>query len=202
MSVTLLLLTFAIIAACVGLLLNEGIWSNAIRLINVVTAALLATNWYETVAGWLDGSYTYFVDFVALWFLFCLFMVIFRVATDFASRMKVRFLATADRIGGVLLATWIGWVMVCFTMMSLHTAPLPRNFLGFEPGKAAFFGLGPDRQWLAFTQRMSRGGFSRWTPTEFDARGEFIPKYASRRNALEAHVKKYNAFRVDPNAPK
>ena len=37
---------FAIVAACFG----EGMWSNAVRLVNVVTAGLLATNFFEPVA--------------------------------------------------------------------------------------------------------------------------------------------------------
>jgi len=28
----------------------------------------------------------------------------------------------------VVLSLWIGYVMVCFTMMTLRTAPLGRNF--------------------------------------------------------------------------
>jgi hypothetical protein len=38
---------------------------------------------------------------------------------------------------------------------SLHVAPLQREFLGFTPERGNFFGLAPDRQWLAFTQYAS-----------------------------------------------
>ena len=132
MSSLLTLILLVIFLACVGVCYPEGMWSNAIRLINVVTAALLATNFWEPLAAWLDGwnnTYTYFWDFIALWGLFALFMVILRMLTDTISKVKVRFLSIADRIGSGLFAAWVGCVMVCFTLMTLHTAPLARNFM-------------------------------------------------------------------------
>ena len=99
---------------------------------------LLAVNFYEPVARWLDSmqpSYTYLWDFLACGRCSRVFMVIFRELTSFISQVKVRFLKLADRIGSGVFSLWIGWVMVCFTMMTLHTAPLGRNFLfdGFKP---------------------------------------------------------------------
>jgi hypothetical protein len=213
----LALILLLIFAACVGFLYAEGTWTNALRLVNVVTAALLATNFWEPAATWLDAwqpTYTYAWDFLALWALFAMFFSVLRVLTDAVSRVKVRFLTLADHVGSALLAACIGWVMVCFTTMSLHTAPLARNFLAgsFNPqNPRMLFGLvGPDRQWLGFTQKMSRGAFCRsssesdWKAEKyvFDPRGEFIPKYATRRANLEANMAKPGArsIRVDPDA--
>ena len=215
-------LLFVIFIACVATLYTEGMWGNAIRLINVVTAALLAVNFWEPLARWLEGfnaSFCYFWDFLALWGLFGLFMVLFRLATDFTSRVKVRFLSVVDRAGSVFFAIWVGWVMVCFTAMSLHTAPLARNFLfgGFDPQRRMFV-MAPDRQWLGFVQKVSRGSFSRTAGKAeldqkkygsdvneqeqklcvFDRKGEYIPKYATRRANLEAYLKEKKVFRVLP----
>jgi len=212
MSILFPVLLFVIFIGCVATLYTEGMWGNAIRLINVVTAALLATNYWEPLATRLDNwnhSYTYYWDFLALWGLFAVFMVIFRVATDFASRVKVRFLKIADQIGGGLFAAWIGWVMVCFATMTLHTAPLAKNFMwgGFQPEQRMFMGLAPDRKWLGFMQKVSRGAFCRSaTPAEweqekyvFDPRAQFMPKYATRRANLEAHIAgSGGASRVNP----
>jgi len=194
-------LLFVIFAACVAFLYGEGLWSNAIRLINVVTAALVATTFWEPVATWLDGwngSLTYVWDFLALWGLFCVAMIILRSITDFASRVKVRFLKIADRIGSALLSCWIGWVMVCFITFTLHTAPLARNFMGggFRPEQRMFLGMAPDRQWLGFVQSVSQGAFSRSDARVFDPRSEFLPKYATRRANLEAHNNRTNSIRV------
>ncbi|MBN2474615.1 MAG: CvpA family protein [Pirellulales bacterium] len=202
-------LMFVVLFACVACLYTEGIWGNALRLINVVTSALLAMNFYEPVADMLDGwgpSYTYFWDFLALWGVFGVCMVVFRLATDRLSRVKVRFLKIADQIGSAVLAIWIGWVMVCFTATTMHTAPLARNPLwgSFNPEQRMFFGLAPDRQWLAFTQKISRGSFARSASESqrkqekyvFDPKGEFMLKYATRRAKAETSIETSGTMRV------
>jgi len=223
MSFLLPLLMFLIFVACVAVLYTEGMWGNAICLINVTTAALLATNFFEPVAAWLEGmgpTYSYVWDFLALWGLFAVFMTLLRLGTDLLSRVRVRFLKIADRIGSTFFACWVGWVMVCFTMMTLHAAPLARNFLGgaFRPEQRMFLmGLAPDRRWLGFVQKQSRGAFCRsvgedddldvrpgwktqWTEDEtrtFDPRSEFMPKYATRRANLEGYNKRFGSIRVN-----
>jgi hypothetical protein len=214
MSSLLTFLMLVILFATVATLYTEGMWSNAISLINVVTAALLAVNYFEPLAAWLEGlgdwwrSCTYVWDFLALWILFAVFSLIFRSLTDQISRVKVRFLKVADQIGSAVFALWIGWVMVCFTMMTLHTAPLDRTFLfgGFQPEERMFLGFAPDRQWLGFVQQESEGAFCRLaTPEEwkqekyvFDPRGEYLLKYATRRANLQANVAKSGSILVGP----
>ena len=201
MSVILPLLMFVILFACVAMCYAEGMWSNAIRLINVVTAGLLAVNFYEPLARWLDSmqpSYTYLWDYLCLWALFAVSMVIFRELTSFISQVKVRFLKLADRIGSAVLSLWIGWVMVCFTMMTLHTAPLPRNFMfdGFQPEQRMLMGLAPDRVWLGFVQKESMGAFCRSDERVFDPTADFMPKYATRRTQLQEQVGKTESLLV------
>ncbi|NQU26144.1 MAG: CvpA family protein [Candidatus Nealsonbacteria bacterium] len=209
----LTILMLVIFAACVGTLWAEGMWGNAVRLVNVVTAALLATNYFEPVADWLQSnatSYTYVCDFLALWGLFVIFMVIFRILTDRLSKVKVRFLKIADTAGSVFFSIWVGWMMVCFTMFSLHVAPLDRICLGdsFKPENTVLM-FAPDRQWAAFVQKVSRGPFSRSASSQelakraygvppaddeseakscvFDRNGEFLMMYATRRARLGSY---------------
>ncbi len=209
MIVTLLMI--AILFACAAMLYNEGMWSNAIRLINVVTAALLATNFFEPAADWLEQqapSYSYFCDFIALWGLFIIFSLIFRLITDKLSQVKVKFLKIADQIGSAVLALWIGWWMVMFTLTTLDVAPLARNALGGSLSSSTedrmVLGFAPDRQLLGFMQKMSLETYSHsateaeWKAkkTIFDPRGEFLPKYASRRAALESNVKEKGTLKA------
>jgi hypothetical protein len=71
-----------------------------------------------------------------------------------------------------------------------------------------FLGLGPDRQWLAFMQRMSMGPFCRWASDEewrdqkyvFDPNAEFLPKYTARRTKLQANVAQ-NSSICEPTSP-
>lgn len=209
-----------IIIGCVAFLYTEGIWSNAIRLINVVTAALLATNFWEPVARWLEGfgeSFTYYWDLLALWGLFAVFMLVFRSITSGLSKQKVKFLQIADDVGGGVLAAVVAWVVVCFITFTLHTAPLARNFMfgGFTPDSRMLMGLGPDRQWLGFTRNVSRGVYCRYGNEDnrygseqdpsnsaqklcvFDREGWFISRYAARRSALEKNVAEKSSTRVE-----
>jgi hypothetical protein len=196
-----------ILFICVAMMYNEGMWSNAIRLINVVTAALLATNFFEPVARLLDEwapKVTYLWDFAALWGLFALMMAMSRTLTDQISRVKVRFPERVDQVGGVVFALWVGWVMICFSLMTLHTAPLARNFLfgGFQAEQRMVGGLAPDRQWLGFVQKMSLGTYCRsatrqeWQKQKhvFDPHADFMPKYTVRRIQLEANVAQHDSI--------
>ncbi|NUQ62884.1 MAG: CvpA family protein [Pirellulales bacterium] len=199
MSFLLTLLLFLVLFASMALLYNEGMWSNAVRLVNVVTAGLVAMNFFEPLARALEGmnsTFTYFWDFISLWGIFAVTMVVFRYLTGFASRVKVRFLKIADQIGSVVFALWVGWVLVAFTLTTFHTAPLARNFMfgGFRPGEKMFLGMAPDQQWLGFTQQVSKGSFSRGVV--FDPNGRFIANYAERRSGLQKQAEANGTFRV------
>lgn len=194
MSYFLPLLMLVFMVGIFAALMREGMWSNAITFFNVVIAALLATNFFEPLADYLDDLVpggTYLWDIIAVWVLFAAFLGLFKIITDRASTYAVRFRKPLDQIGGYFFAAWVAWVMLCFTTMTLHTAPLARNFFfgGFRPESPVFFVLKPDRLWLAWTQSLSRGAYERLQSAEereaekyvFDPRGEFMPKYATRR---------------------
>jgi hypothetical protein len=204
-------LLLVIFAACVAFLYPESLWSNALRLVNTVTAGLLAMNFFEPVARWLTAqmpSYTALWDFLALWALFVLCFIALSTITNRISRVDVRFLKLADRIGSGLLTAWIGWVIVGFSLTTLHAAPLVKNFLfgGFQPGEKMFFGvLAPDLEWLAFTQKVSEGAYCRWAPAEDPDAYVFPDKFpatqAERREKLAAWTAQTNSLLVVPNAP-
>lgn len=164
----LFLFLFVVFIMCVAMLWNEGMWSNAITLVNVTLAGLIATNFFEPLARKFDGwvpDYTYLWDFLAIWGLFALSIGLLRGATDLISRHRVRFKMPVEHTGRVIFAIWVGWIMVGFTAFSFHLAPLgPSPFKGAfakKPDSACFMGMAPDRQWLAFAQKCSRGSLSR-----------------------------------------
>jgi hypothetical protein len=206
----LTLFLFAVFIICVAMLWNEGLWSNAITLVNITLAVLIATNYFEPLAAWLDyyvPDYTYLWDFLALWGLFALALGILRLVTDLISRHRVRFKMPVEHTGRVILAIWVGWIMVGFTIISLHVAPLAAHPFGggFQnrPTSGNFFGLAPDRQLLAFVQKSSRGPLSRsytggsvmgYHPLPedkesgcrvFDPRSDLVIKYRNRRKFFD-----------------
>jgi len=176
---------------------REGPWSGLIMLLNLLLAASLATAWYPFVVALIEPrakSYTYLLDFVVLQGLFCLLLLAFREVTDRASRTRVRFRKPVELAAGPLVALITAWVMVCSTAASLHTAPLPRDFIQPTPESRMFFGLAPDRRWLAWVRGSSLKGPFASPAKAFDPEADFILRYASRRSGLEQEP----ALRVQP----
>jgi len=195
MIISLILLGIFIVVSFA--LWREGPWSGLIMLLNVLLAASLATAWYPLVVSWLEpllASYTYLLDFVALQGTFCVFLLVMREITDRVSRTRVRFRKPVELAAGPLVAMLTAWVVVCFTAASLHTAPVPRDFIQPTPEARMFFGLAPDRRWLAWVRGSSLSGPFASPDHAFDSHADFILRYASRRHALEAEP----ALRVRP----
>ena len=194
----LLIIFFATLA----MLFREGLWSNALTLFNVVFAGLLATTMWEPVADWFDSMFptrTYWWDFVSLWAVFGVSFIILRAVSDTISRIRVRLKAPVDMTGSVVLSLIIGWVLVSFVTVTLHTAPLAADCLGgkLQPStdSKTFLMTAPDRHWLGFVQSVSRGALGKALATGedglnvFDPQSEFIFKYGQRRAILETETK-------------
>lgn len=190
MIVNLLLLL--VFVAVVLVLTREGLWSGLIMLLNILAATTVATAWYERVATLVDErlpSFTYLIDFLCLWGLFAVVMLVMRLITDYASRTKVKFLRQVELAGAPIVAAIAGWIMVCFAAASLHTAPVPRSLVQAQPeDRGMFFGLSPDRKWLAWVRFATKDGPFAHPPGQavvFDNEADFILRYGDRRLKLE-----------------
>lgn len=186
MILTLILL--AVFVTVTAALYKEGIWSSLVMLLNVVLAATLATAWYEKLVAVLEPrlpSFTFLLDFVALWGLFCLLLLGLREATDRISRTRVKLRRPVELFGGPLVAALVGWVMICFTAATFHTAPVPRDVVQPTPEARMFFGLAPDRKWLAWVRGATLTGPFAVPGSAFDKDADFIIRYADRRQRLE-----------------
>ncbi len=203
MSFILSLLLIVIFIAVVATLYPEGMWGNAIMLINVVTAGLVATNYFEPLATWMESwgdwfaSCTYLLDFLSLWAVFAITLIVLRMLTDRICRVKVRFLGLANQIGSVVFACLVAMVMVCFTTFTLHTAPLAEEFMwgGFKSNEGKILSWAPDKWWITFSRYASENAYSWPTVNSFDEHGDFIGSYEARRQEIEEHVKEKHSIR-------
>ena len=127
-----------------------------------------------------------------------MFALLLRGMTDQLSRVDVRFPKMVDRIGGIAFSVLTGWLMVCFTLTTLHTAPLGKTFLGgsFQSDEPMFLGfISPDKEWLAFAQGMSASALQKQPGAEFGA-DNFRKYYKMRRQGAEEHAKRFGTIRL------
>ena len=153
----ILVLIVAGVTWCVA---GEGAWGSVLTFLSVLFAGLLAMNFFEPLANLLDNnigsSVQDYSDLVAFLGLFALFTFLLRLATDNISPTEIDLDGRVQQVARWLFGAATGYTTMAILLTALHTAPLPRNFLGFKPERANFFDISaPDRQWLAFTQHVS-----------------------------------------------
>jgi len=184
------LMLLGLFVAVTFALWREGLWSSAIMLLNILAAATFATAWYEAAVAFLItrgmSSYDYLLDFVCLWGLFAVILLMMREVSDRVSRTKVRFRKPVEMFGGPVVAAAAAWIVVCFAAATLHTAAVPRDMIQPTPEARMFFGLAPDRRWLQWVRGSTLRGPFRRPDHAFDEKADFIVRYATRRKQLEA----------------
>ncbi len=158
-----LLAVVAVVTWCVA---AEGAWGAALTFLSVFFAGLLAMNYFEPLAILLQSTlnlgpaWNNRWDFIAMMLLFIGFIFAFRIGTEqiMPNFIQVHPLAH-DGVRWVAGAA-TGYLTMAILLTSLHTAPLPRNFLGFTPERNNFLGMSaPDRQWLGFVQYATEKSF-------------------------------------------
>ncbi len=146
----------AIVTWCVA---SEGAFGAGLTLLCVLFSGLLAMNFFEPLADALDGigsDMRYYSDFIALVGLFALFVFLGRLATDSIAPTEIEYDSRVYNVARWLFALATGYTTMAILLTAVHTAPLPREFLGFSPERKNLFDFAAsDRQWLGFTQHIS-----------------------------------------------
>ena len=175
-----LLLIIAGVTWCVS---AEGAWSAVLTFLSVLFAGLLAMNFFEPLARFLENSLTFmqdYADLAALLGLFALFTFLLRLATENISPTDLELDGRLYQVVRWVFGLGTGYVTMAVLLTSVHTAPLPREFLGFRPEAANFFDtVAPDRQWLGFTQYVSENVLT--TGRIFDGPKVAMPEDAEKR---------------------
>ena len=168
-----LLAIVAIVAWCVS---GEGAWGAGLVFLSVLFGGLLAMNYFEPLANLLERnislSWSHRWDIIALLGLFVLFVTLFRLATEKIMPTYVQVQAHTHQLGSWGFGLLTGYVVMAVLLTALHTAPLPREFIGFKPERRMLFGLAPDRQWLGFTQYVTERPFARMARIRDSATGQ------------------------------
>jgi hypothetical protein len=160
MEVLFSLILVGIVAIVTWCVASEGVFGAGLTFLCVLFAGLLATNFFEPVANMIDGgagSITRdYADVVALLGLFIALTFVGRLATDNIAPTEIEYDARVYQAGRWLFALATGYTTMAILLTAVHTAPLPRNFLGFAPERKNLFDIcAPDRQWLGLVQHVS-----------------------------------------------
>jgi uncharacterized membrane protein required for colicin V production len=187
-----------VLFAGLAMMVREGVWSNTLTLINIIISGLVAFGFYSPLVVYLDesvtnGQHTYWLDFAIIWALFTVTMIILRTLTGAASKIRLRFKHPIDPVGGPIIGFIAAWVLVAFTLATLHTAPMPKN--GFS-GKlvtsnevdSASPMTSPDAAWIRFFVNMTGTTSFGYTDTN---------KSDWQKRAAAAWVQEYSAHREE-----
>lgn len=214
------MLIIVILVVCfivVAMMWPEGVWSNAITFINAVFSGLVAWNYFEPFADFIQenaDSFTYVADFLSFWVLFAAAFNIFRVVTDQTSKTKARFRRPVDMAGSGIFAVLTALLMTSLIITSLHFAPLGktpfRGSFGKGPEASTFLGMQIENFWLNTMGRLSKkvphpekpgeekgaGPLATSGTNHFDPDHKFKAIYATRRANLENHNNEKGRVRV------
>ncbi len=154
---------------------DEGAWGAVMVLCSVLLAGLLAMNIFEPLAEWLameisaSEAWQARWDVISLLGVFALGVFGFRILTERLAPARMPLPQLAEWPLRWLAGTAAAYAALAILMTSLHVAPLPRlvsaegvhEVVGFEPEREQFFGLAPDRQWLALNHWLSQHALNR-----------------------------------------
>lgn len=162
------LLTIVVFAAVTWCVASEGAWGAALVFLSVLFSGLLAMNFFEPLAVFLQSNVSSSPfwrnqwDSIALLGLFALFVWLLRAATEYLSPTFIHVQKTLYEVSRWAFGAVTAYVTVAFLLTALHTADLPREFSGFAPEpdrRTAIGGHALDFQWLGFTQYVSSRSF-------------------------------------------
>lgn len=180
----------------------EGAWGSVLTFLCVLFAGLVTMNFFEPIANFIEdsgGSYVEpYADLLAFIGLFAGLTFLARAATDQISPTDIAMDGRVYQATRWIFAAATGYTTMAILATAVHTAPLPREFIGFKPEKKNLFDMAaPDREWLGFTQRISERILHNgrvfdgpvWdvpgaNPPKKDIWPSFAIRYATRREEL------------------
>lgn len=186
----LLLVVIGLVTWCVA---SEGVWGAALVFLCTLLSGLLAMNFFEPLAvllsSYLPNDYKNHADSVALVGLFTGFVFALRMSTERIAPVFITLPDMAESIGRWAFAAATGLLTAAILLTAVHTAVIPREYLGFKAEGPTFFGLNIDRRWLGFTQYVSEKSLANF-------------RFVNEKNELIPHMFDGPYFAVgDPNAP-
>lgn len=193
----------------------EGVFGAFTVFVNVLIAGLIAFNFWEPLASYLEPNFFDTVlqgyeDAFCLTGIYWLALVLLRVATTQFAPAEIEMHPVAQRAGGALFGILAGYLVSGFLLCVFQTLPWNVRFIAFDPdykeADVTRSYIPSDRVWLALMNRAGRYGFSGEEET-FDPQGTFELRYARYRRIDQTHPLQYygefdrDVYQQDQGAP-
>jgi len=173
--------TLLIMGAAVYAQYRNALFTSVAMLMMVLLSGLIAIGFWEPIADLLDLAFQQNLkafsgseDFIVLATLFCLSMLLMRLAYQYLAPNMIDEHGTLQHFGAGAVGLVMGYFVAGFLICAMQTLPLDERFMDFEPrvgnepGWRTFFP--PDRVWLSLMRSASSGSFS-WKEDKMDAAG-------------------------------
>lgn len=157
-------------------LMSEGLWGAALMFFNVLFGGIIAFNFYEPLARLVDstGIGWGFSDTLCLLGIFIVATLLLRLATETLAPSMVRFPTPIYHAGRVLFGLAASIVTVAIILLGFETAPVHKKvFHVIDYKTKPPFGMGLDRQFLAFFQYTTGLVFPTYDPAYRDPLREY-----------------------------
>src|SRR5262245_49251270 len=110
-----LVIYLAVWFACSAMVARPRLSSITIALLHATLSGLVVFSFYSPLTIFLDeklsGEYTYVLDFVCVWAIFTIAMLVLKSLTGLASKSFMRFKHPIDPIGSTIMGELASWVM-------------------------------------------------------------------------------------------
>jgi hypothetical protein len=151
---------------------SEGLWGACLMFFNVVFGGLIAFNFYEPLAKLLAENVPFLAghaDSICLLGLFLVATLLLRLTTETLAPAMVRFPTPIYHLGRLGFGLACGALTVAILLLGFETAAVHKKVFGVIDYKALVpFGMGIERQWLAFFQYTTGQVFVTHTPDSRD----------------------------------
>ncbi len=177
MEIVINMIVAVVILGVTYALASEGLWGAALMFFNVLFGGLIAFNFYEPLAKLLADNVPFlsgFADTACLYLLFIGSTFLLRLATETLGPAMVRFPTPLYHLGRWVFALGTSMITVAIILLAFDTAPVHKKIFGVIDYKTLVpFGLGLERQWLAFFQYTTGTVFVTHEPGTQDPFGQY-----------------------------
>jgi hypothetical protein len=177
-----------IFTALLGFRWREGFWGNILSLGSVLFSILAAVGWWELLAYFVAVKFPkilFFADWMALWTIFLVSLILLESAHRFMSRVKVRFIPAVEYAGNTLAILLLGSALYGFYLFAEDISPLGDAAVAGETREKMIQDTIP----VQIFRMLSAGNLSGFSEIrQFDVYGDFREQHLKRRQAIMSQM--------------